>query len=1207
MASLAEAQGKLKAVQDKLAVLEANYTAAVDKKNALQADVDLTNLKLGRADKLLGGLGGERSKWKETVATLKNTLANLIGNVVVAAGGIAYLGVFTAKFREDLVKQWQECLVETNVPVDIKTATLRGTLEVPVKVRQWQVEGLPSDSLSIENAICMDKARRWPLCIDPQRQANRWIKAKEKEGLGEDGCVKASDSGGKLQRALENAVRFGRTLLLENVMQSLDPSLEPILLKQTFKQGGSLMIKLGDSVIAYDPNFKFYLTTNLRNPHYTPEVSVKVSILNFLITPDGLEEQLLGVLVSNERPDCEEKKNELVINNARMSKELTDLEDNILALLEKSGADILDEDTLINALADSKVLKDEITVQMDAAAITEKEIDEAREKYRPCAYRSQLIFFCVADLAGVDPMYQYSLQWFKVIFVNTLLNSERADDFDARIQIINDHFTYSTYDNVCRGLFEQHKLIFSLTLAVKLLQGYDLMDLTEWRFLLAGPTGTDTELPNPAPHWITNQIWIEFSKVSLLEKFNGLDVDVAANGEFYESVFDSDTPQDMPIPEAFKDKWDTFQQMLFLRCIRPDKLVPLISRFVTEQMKKKFVTPPVFDLSVSYSQATCTMPLIFILSPGSDPTENLFKFSETMSMRAKTFYISLGQGQGPKAEKMINDGCMYGNWVLLQNCHLYKSWMSILEKMVENFGDENNRDFRLWLTSLPSEHFPVSILENGVKIVNEPPAGMKANLNQTYVTMGQDFLDRSRNPMEWRKCLFGLCLFHAVVLERRKFGPLGFNISYGFTQGDCDVGKEQLKLLLDDYDTLPFKVIRVLVTDVNYGGRVTDDWDRRFMSSMIDIFQHPDMFDNEYAFSASGCYKSVEANKIDDYLEAIEQFPDDAAPEAFGFHSNAEITCATDQANQMLASILALQPRTAAGGGKSREDIIDELAVDVSQRVEGPYDMEPVMKMHPVIYTESMNTVLQQEIVRYNKLLAEMKRSLADIRKALVGQLVMTDELDAMGTAMYNQQIPGNWQSKSYPSLMPFAAWVNDLLKRLEFLNKWIEFGIPVSFWISGFFFPQGFLVGTLQNYARKYQKPIDTINFETVVLRCKSQAELTEKPEDGCYIWGLFMEGARWNADEFCLDESEPKVLFTEMVPMHLVPTEGKAPIAPGASASSKSLYAMPVYKILTRAGVLSTTGHSTNYVCPLEIPTKKDPEHWIRRGVALFTMLRF
>merc|ERR1712224_15924 len=247
-----------------------------------------------------------------------------------------------------------------------------------------------------------------------------------------------------------------------------------------------------------------------------------------------------------------------------------------------------------------------------------------------------------------------------------------------------------------------------------------------------------------------------------------------------------------------------------------------------------------------------------------------------------------------------------------------------------------------------------------------------------------------------------------------------------------------------------------------------------------------------------------------------------------------------------------------------------------------------------------MNTVLQQEIVRYNRLLGEMKKSLSDIRKALVGQLVMTDDLDAMGTNMFNQHVPANWAAKAFPSLKPLAAWVNDLLDRLEFLNKWIEHGTPMHYWISGFFFPQAFLTGTLQNFARKFQKAIDTISFETVVMRVKDQTEITEKPQDGCYIWGLFMEGARWNADIHSVDESKPKELYTKMAPIHLLPVQNRV-------VPSEGVYKCPAYKILTRAGTLSTTGHSTNYVCPLELPSTLPSDHWIRRGVALFTMLRF
>jgi len=633
------------------------------------------------------------------------------------------------------------------------------------------------------------------------------------------------------------------------------------------------------------------------------------------------------------------------------------------------------------------------------------------------------------------------------------------------------------------------------------------------------------------------------------------------------------------------------------------------------------VTPPVFDLSMSYAGASNVVPLVFILSAGSDPTKDLLNFAELQGMRQKTFYVSLGQGQDKKAEKMLDEGTKFGWWVLLQNCHLYKSWMTTLEKRVENFTPDGiHGEFRLWLTSLPSPHFPVSVLECGVKMVNEPPAGLKANLNNVFSKVDDDFLEKSSKEVWWKQNHFALCFFHAMVLERRKFGPLGFNIRYGFTDGDGDVGKEQLAMLLEDYDEVPWKVVRVLVTDVNYGGRVTDDWDRRYMTAAINDFACEEMLHptEQYQFSPSGNYKMPLVNldgeegsfkgNIDTWVEFVQTLPGDAAPEVFGFHENAEITCMTNDTVFLCDMILSLQPRTASGGGKSREDIIDELAVDILQRVPGPFDLEPIEKNYPVIYEESMNTVLQQEVIRYNKLLGSMKSTSSNIRKALVGQMVMTDELDAMGTNMYNQQVPEVWSKVAYPSMKPFGAWVNDLLERLDFLNSWIEFGAPPIFWLPGFFFPQAFLTGTKQNYARKHQIAIDRISMETQVQSELDHTKFVDKPEDGCTMYGMFMEGARWNAEKSIVDESQPKELYTSMAPIKLMPKVDF--VDPGGTyikPSKPGYYLIPCYKILTRAGTLSTTGHSTNYVCPFTLPVEKPGRHWIKRGVALFTQLAY
>jgi dynein heavy chain len=230
-----------------------------------------------------------------------------------------------------MTHKWIQHLTKYKVPHTESSEVVK-TLGDPVKIRNWQLAGLPKDLLSVQNGIIVQYSQRWPLFIDPQGQANKWIKSLEKEN-GLD-VIKLSDRD--FLRSLENAIRFGKPCLLENISTELDPALEPVLLRQTFKQSGSLVIKLGDAIIPYHEDFKFYITTKLPNPHYTPEVSVKVTLINFTLSPSGLEDQMLGCVVAEERPDLEEAKNQLIISNSIMKNELKELEDTILLRLSKS-------------------------------------------------------------------------------------------------------------------------------------------------------------------------------------------------------------------------------------------------------------------------------------------------------------------------------------------------------------------------------------------------------------------------------------------------------------------------------------------------------------------------------------------------------------------------------------------------------------------------------------------------------------------------------------------------------------------------------------------------------------------------------------------------------------------------------------------------------------------------------------------------------
>jgi dynein heavy chain len=317
-------------------------------------------------------------------------------------------------------------------------------------------------------------------------------------------------------RTLENGVRFGRWVLLENIGEELDASLEPLLLQQKFKQGGTEMIRIGDSTIPWNDTFRFFMTTKLPNPHYAPEVCVKVSLLNFAITFTGLEDQLLGVVVVEEMPEMEEKKNSLVVSNARMRKELQELEDEILYMLSNSQGNILDDHKLIEALASSKVKSKEIQAKVAEAEKTEEQIDISRNSFRPVAYRGSILYFTIAGLGTVDPMYQYSLQWFRNLFVQAIRLSEKSDDHDVRLKNLNDFFTYYLYTNICRSLFERHKLLFAFLLTIRILEGYQEIDATEWSFMISGKCLATESLPNPDPEWLDGRMWSEFCQVRLI-------------------------------------------------------------------------------------------------------------------------------------------------------------------------------------------------------------------------------------------------------------------------------------------------------------------------------------------------------------------------------------------------------------------------------------------------------------------------------------------------------------------------------------------------------------------------------------------------------------------------------------------------------------------------------------------------------------------
>uniref|UniRef100_A0A8B9LEL4 Dynein axonemal heavy chain 12 n=1 Tax=Astyanax mexicanus TaxID=7994 RepID=A0A8B9LEL4_ASTMX len=1001
MALLNQKRAELKEVEDRLAALKKTLEEKTEEQAQLQFQVDLCARKLERAEKLIGGLGGEKTRWSKAADDLQNTYDNLTGDVLISAGVIAYLGAFTAGFRQNCTKEWTKLC--KNIPSS-DDFSLSKTLGDPIKIRAWNISGLPTDSFSIDNGVIVSNSRRWPLMIDPQGQANKWVKNSEREN--NLNVIKLTDAD--YMRTLENCIQFGTPLLLENVGEELDPSLEPLLLKQIFKQGGMDCIRLGESVIEFSSDFRFYITTKLRNPHYLPELATKVSLLNFMITPEGLEDQLLGIVVAKERPELEEERNALILQSAANKKQLKEIEDKILETLQSSEGNILEDESAIQILDSAKIMSNEISKKQQIAEKTELKIAESREGYRPIAKHSSILFFSIADLANIDPMYQYSLNWFVNLYINSIQDSNKSKILEKRLRYLINHFTYNLYCNVCRSLFEKDKLLFSFLLCSNLLAKKEI-EYAEFMFLLTGGVGLQNNVPNPDPNWLQDKSWDEICRASDLPGLQGL------------------------------------------------RYPPFCHNYITGKLGKKFVEPPPFDLSKSYNDSNSTIPLVFVLSPGADPMASLLKFANDKNMGGANFKsISLGQGQGPIAVKMIQSAMKEGTWVCLQNCHLAVSWMSTLEKICEDFSPETcHPDFRLWLTSYPSPMFPVTILQNGVKMTNEPPTGLRLNLLQSYlsdpVSDPQFFSACSNKELVWEKLLYGVCFFHALVQERKKFGPLGWNIPYGFNESDLRISIRQLQLFVNSYEEVPFEAITYLTGECNYGGRVTDDWDRRLLLTILADFYNKDIIENpRYMFSPSGKYYSPPKSIYEDYVEFIRNLPATQHPEVFGMHENVDISKDLQQ-TKLLIYILS----------KAYVYIV------INVMCNSVYVYSIMFIMCTFLHCSLCNTI---------------RVSLQNLLKAIKGLVVMDAELEAIAGSLLVGKVPEKWAKRSYPSLKPLGSYITDFLARMVFIaffQDWYDTTKPNVFWLSGFFFTQAFLTGAMQNYARKYSIPIDLLSFD--------------------------------------------------------------------------------------------------------------------------------
>lgn len=418
--------------------------------------------------------------------------------------------------------------------------SLMSTLSDATQLREWTVTGLPVDDFSIENAIIMRTANRFPLLIDPQgintqasvpfiatisfhfpqmsERATEWLKRIEQPNALK--VVKLTDLN--YMQTIKKAISDGCPVLIENIEENIGVALQSLLDRNIVraKSAGSsesAHIHIDGHAIVYSERFRLYLTTVCTNPNFMPEIVSKVTLLNFVMNEPGLQREMLSTIIGEERIDLQERKEKLIGEQTKNRDLLYKLESNIFDVLSASEGNILEDENAINILSTSKAMSEEIQAKQVANATIELDIDTECCRNLPLAEYATILYFCVTRLATVNAMYQFTLQWFRRHFVRNLRETAASQSTDERIVNLEKSFTHHLYDAVCPTLFARDRLVFSLMICIDVMRLRCSIDAEQIAFLFATHTEDETnesaEIPDSVS-WMDPNSWHLLTRAS---------------------------------------------------------------------------------------------------------------------------------------------------------------------------------------------------------------------------------------------------------------------------------------------------------------------------------------------------------------------------------------------------------------------------------------------------------------------------------------------------------------------------------------------------------------------------------------------------------------------------------------------------------------------------------------------------------------------
>ncbi|XP_037123246.1 cytoplasmic dynein 2 heavy chain 1 isoform X1 [Syngnathus acus] len=1178
----------LNSVGDKVNELKEKFQCHTAEAAKLEAEVTKAQDTINAAQQLISQLDGEHKRWNTQMLEIKNELDTLPVRAMLAAAFITYLSAAPEDRRRHCLETWM-------AQSGLQKFDFRTFLSLESEQLIWKSQGLPSDDLSMENAIVILQINELklrsvacPFLIDPSSRATEWLCTHLIQNRLE--VINQQDSN--FMTALELAVRFGKTLIIQE-MDGVEPVLYPLLRRDLIAQGPRYVVQIGEKVIDYNEDFRLFLATRNPAPFIPPDAVSVVTEVNFTTTKAGLQGQLLALTIQHEKPELETEKTRLLQQEEDKKIQLALLEESLLETLATSQGNILENRELIDSLNQAKASSALIQESLLESHRLQASLDQERDAYLPLAESASKMYFVITDLSKIDNMYRFSLASFLHLFKRALQAKKEAVQTEARITTLEASLKNMVYEYVCRSLFKADQLMFALHFTKGIYP--EFFQKNEWEVFIGSIVG-EMFKQEELPSWIDQE---RHKSVAVYKAtFTDLYQALCLNDSDLWLSFARSSHCEQEIPSSIAKKMTPFQQLLLVQAVRPDRLQSAMTAFASQALGMKELSPPPLNLRRLYAETLEWEPVLIITSPGADPSQELVELATDIVGRDHYHEISLGQGQADVALATLRECSRNGEWLCLKNLHLVTAWLPLLEKELNVLRPKEG--FRLWLTSEVHPRFPPILLQSSLKITYEDPPGLKRNLLRTYESWTPEQISKG-GILARAQSLFCLAWFHAVCQERRNYIPQGWTKFYEFSLSDLRAGFEIIDRLFEGGKPFQWEFVHGLLESAIYGGRIDNPSDLRILRSYLEQFFSARLFSS----LSAGQGKSKGARflpsqislpnscSILDYRGIVENLPEDDKPAFFGLPANIERTSQRIISSQVISQLRVISRSVATGSKFDRElwsnglspilnlwKKLNKGSALIQQKVTPPTDQHgsPVLSF---IVLEQFNAI---------RLVQSIHQSLAALSKVIRGTELLTPKVQKLATALLNQECPLTWQNMWEGPEEPMH-YLGAIIMRALALQSWVEHAgkqtlLSDTLDLSELFHPDTFLNALRQETARSLGCSMDSLVFASSWRDPIVGAKLQVK------VGGLQLEGCSFDGVHLCENQHDsPSVSAVPLCYMAWVSQNSTADHA----ASEESIW-LPLYSSSERVKV----------VTHISVPCRSNPSQWIQTGAALFLKLQ-